>query len=130
MAAPPLGEPRRKTALAMGAEAKAQLPMDALRLLDEDAAAGLRVKESQRALRPPGAALCELLRQLDGRRRVALDPLVQEGQKPTAFLVRYDPKGAVPRAEGHWRLSSHRSRWRLEGAISERARLRTRPSRV
>ena len=65
MAAPPFVEPRRKTELAIGAEAKEQITIDALSLFDEDAAAVLRVKESERALRRQRADLLELLSHLD-----------------------------------------------------------------
>jgi hypothetical protein len=93
---------RGTTELAIGTYAEEQVARDAVGLIEKCAAALLAVIERQWTRLKFLADLLQLLGSLVGRRRSALDALVQLGQKPTASAFLLSLLGAGFRRRRHY----------------------------
>ena len=125
---------RRAPQFAIRFDAKKQVAINLLGLLEKRTAAEFAVEQAQRAPRQllgqQRANVFELPGQLGRGRRFSSDALVQQRQEPTPRSFRHHAERAVTVSDGDRLLPFDRRRVMDERAILERPRLNPSPGRV
>src|SRR5215471_815724 len=129
---PSLAAVRQRWAIecAMRFDPHQQIAFNLGRAIKESSAPIFTVVEGERTLGQQRHNRLELLGRLLTGGELALDPLVQQGQKPTPFVFRDYSQGAEPVTDGDRRLQDNRRRLMLNRDILQRLRVEARPSRM